>query len=349
MTVRTSIVAAAVACVAWLTPGRAEPAKPAVPAAKSAEEKKRLEEQKLNETWNAVPLEEKQWVLRFCQAMREMPREERALINDRFERFLQMTREERELMKQNYARWQQMSPEQRQKAREEYQRHRQAFEEDWKKKHPDQPVPALRFSVSSVPPTPTYGDEFQLMILELNLQGDQLKTFQLKLGERLKAIDAWNQSASARQLAELEKRLQKARESKDTANLQALQGPFDRLRQEALKLRSSQRAEVMSILTLEQQQRWAGYVLFDRVSHRNFRKTMFSKTQAEQARAICNEIAAKFVKEDTIAQDPYLGSLDKLLNDVADNVRANVLASDASEEQPAPAGSERPANAKNNG
>jgi hypothetical protein len=260
------------------------------------------------------------------QALREMPDQERQLINDRFDRFLRMTPEERAIMKQNYEKWQAMSPEQRQKAREEYARHRQAFESEWKKKHPKDPPPAISFTLSTVPPpTEFYKDEFQLMILQLDLEGEQLKAFQLKLAERMKTLADWDKSKKAKQVEDLQLKLQQAKDAKDEAKSKALGEQLAPLQQEYWKLRVALRAVVMSVLTIEQQRQWAAYVLLDQVRHRNLRGFTLTEAQWKQAQPICKEVAAKFVKEDTITNDPYLTGLQNLREDVANSIKVNIL------------------------
>jgi Spy/CpxP family protein refolding chaperone len=294
--------------------------------AKSPADEMKIQERKCNEAWSGLSLAEKQWILRYLQAMREMPAQERQLIDDRFDRFLRMTPEERTIMKQNYAKWQALTPEQRQKAREEYARHRENFEAEWKKKHPKDPPPAMSFTVSSVPPAPEfYKDEFQLMILQLGLQGDQLKAFQLKVAERLKSIADWNQGKSGKQVADLDKKLEQARNAKDEAKIKSLTEQRAPLQLESSQLRVRLRADVMSVLTLEQQRQWAAFVLCDCVRYRNLRGIVLDAAQVKQAQSICSEVAAKFVKEDTIAKDPYLNGLNNLREDVANSIKVNVL------------------------
>jgi len=323
---KTLLILAACAACCGLAVAAPDPAAQKAEAEKKAEAERKAEERRVAQTWNALSFDEKKWIVRYCEVMREMPEAERRLINDRFDKFLRMTPEERTIMKQNYAKWQAMSPEEKQKARDEYIRHQKNYEAEWKKKHPNQPAPPIEFTVSTVPPDPGfYRDEFQLMILQLELQGDQLKAFQLKVAERLKALEDWEKSRKGRQAADLNKLLKASTQPKDAAKIKSLEAALAPLNQEYRKLRADQRAEVMSALTFEQQQKWAAYVLFDKVRHRNLRGFKLTNAQLEQAREICNEIAAKLVKPDTIRADPYLNAIDPLREDVANNIKANVL------------------------
>ena len=102
-------------------------------------------EQRLDNAWKNLAVREKMQVMRFHQAMKEMPAVERQFIHDRLERFLNMTPEEREKIKQNHERWKQMSPEDKQQARQKFQQRRKKFEEKWRSEHPGQEPPPFPF------------------------------------------------------------------------------------------------------------------------------------------------------------------------------------------------------------
>ena len=98
-------------------------------------------EQKLNEAWGQLPLEDKMALMRFHRVMRDLPPDQRKIIRDRIGRIMAMTPEQRERLEQNLKRWQQMSPQERQHARELFRRRRQALEEKWRREHPGQEPP----------------------------------------------------------------------------------------------------------------------------------------------------------------------------------------------------------------
>ncbi|HUK83314.1 MAG TPA: DUF3106 domain-containing protein [Verrucomicrobiae bacterium] len=111
-------------------------------------------EQQLNETWNNMPLEGKQRLMRFHRALNEMPPEERRIIRDRIDHFLNMSPQEREQLKKNAERWQAMTPEERQQARERFRQRRREFEEKWRQEHPGEEPPPFPFRPQSAPPPP---------------------------------------------------------------------------------------------------------------------------------------------------------------------------------------------------
>jgi hypothetical protein len=110
-------------------------------------------EERLNNTWNAMPLEEKARAMRLHRGLRELPPDERKFINERIDHVLKMSPQEREKLRQNYQRWQEMTPEERQRAREEFRKHRKEFEEKWRKEHPGEELPPFPFR-GGAPPNP---------------------------------------------------------------------------------------------------------------------------------------------------------------------------------------------------
>jgi hypothetical protein len=98
-------------------------------------------EQKLNEAWGQLTLEDKMALMRFHRVMSDLPPEQRKIIRDRIGRIMSMTPEQRQRLEQNLKRWQQMTPQERQHAREVFRRRRQALEEKWRREHPGQEPP----------------------------------------------------------------------------------------------------------------------------------------------------------------------------------------------------------------
>ena len=113
------------------------------PTAQSGEGQ-RVDESKLNETWNSLSSHEKAAAIRLHHALRQMPTEERKFIHERIERFMRMSPDERHWLKENNERWQKMSADERHQAREKFLQHRKEFEEKWRKEHPgEEPPPFL--------------------------------------------------------------------------------------------------------------------------------------------------------------------------------------------------------------
>jgi hypothetical protein len=142
---------ALILCLAVALAARAqeEPARPPEPKRARpplTEEQRAQLEQRLDDTWQKLPLGAKQRLLRLHRALNQMPPEERQFIHDRIERFLTMSPEERDRLRRNRERWNQMSPEQRQEARERYLK--------WRAEHPGQEPPLFRPQPPPPPPPP---------------------------------------------------------------------------------------------------------------------------------------------------------------------------------------------------
>jgi hypothetical protein len=123
--------------------------KPRAKAPMTEEQRAQLE-QRLDATWNKMPLEAKQRLIRLHRALAEMPPDQRKFIHDRIERFLTMSPAERKTLQQNNQKWGQMTPEEREKAREEFRRHRAELEDKWQREHSGEESPT-----NAVPPLPT--------------------------------------------------------------------------------------------------------------------------------------------------------------------------------------------------
>jgi hypothetical protein len=89
-------------------------------------------------------------------------------------------------------------------------------------------------------------------------------------------------------------------------------------------MRCKVRADVMSALKLDQQKAWAGHELTRRLP-RILGKLDLTDDQRKQVRAACDTLTADFVKDDTIAKDPYLSGLDALSDKAMAAVSEKVL------------------------
>ena len=118
------------------------------------EEQRAQVEQRLNDTWQNLSLEQKSRLMRLHRALNQMPPEERRFIHDRIERFLNMSPDEREHLRKNAEHWQKMTPEERQQARERFRQRRKEFEEKWRQEHPGEEPPPYPFHPQPAPPPP---------------------------------------------------------------------------------------------------------------------------------------------------------------------------------------------------
>ncbi len=167
-------------------------------------------------------------------------------------------------------------------------------------------------------------NEFEQMISLLNLQGEQLAAFKQKCAAREQALAAWLDGTDGKKLVDLRQQEAAAKAEGKTNQVQKVQQQAAPLSAAESALKKTQRAAVMSTLSLPQQQQWAGSVLFGKVN-KTFRKANLTEQQIEKMKAVCDKQAAGFVKADTIATDPYLVSLNDIVAATVQAVTDSVL------------------------
>jgi hypothetical protein len=169
-------------------------------------------------------------------------------------------------------------------------------------------------------------DEFEEMITMFKLQGPQLEQMRSKMKARTEALAAWDQTEKGKQKKQQDEELAQAKAGDDAAKLQAAQEKAKPLADEHWELRKKLRADVMSVLTLEQQRAWAGHMLWGpRKLFQSFRRAGLTEEQTQKAIAVCAEVAAEVVKEGTVAKDPYLMVLNEVKEKAFSAVKDKVL------------------------
>jgi len=185
--------------------------------------------------------------------------------------------------------------------------------------------------------------EFEQMITQLNLQGEQLARFKKACVARETTLNAWTESAEGRKLADLSKEISTAKAAKDNAKLESLKTESAALNAKYWTLRTEQRAQVLAVLTLPQQQQWASSILTAHVISRGLRQANLNQKQYQQTQAICVKAATDFVKAATIAKDPYLQTMGQIEPAVVQEVIATVLTAEQKAQlQPKPAAAPAP-------
>ena len=186
---------------------------------------------------------------------------------------------------------------------------------------------------AKLPAVPTAAvSEFDQMTTLLNLHGQQLTAFNQKRAARDQTLAAWNASADGKKLAALRTAIAAAKSAGQADEVTRLQKLLPPLRTDEFALKSKVRADVLSVLTLPQQQQWAGFVLYGRIE-RTFRRAKLTNQQIVKAQAVCAKHAADFVKAGTLAADPYLMTLKEIQPATTQAITDSVLTA----EQKAPA------------
>jgi len=153
--------------------------------------------------------------------------------------------------------------------------------------------------------------EWDQIIAVCQLEGDQLAAFQKKVAARDAAMQAWQKSEKGQKLTALREQQAEAKKANDEAKQKELAEQMAGLSKEEWGLRHTVRAEVLGALTLAQQQKWAAHQLYPRVA-RELRRAKLTEEQIVKAKEICAQQAAGFVKEGTVAADPYLTTLKEI-------------------------------------
>jgi hypothetical protein len=150
-------------------------------------------------------------------------------------------------------------------------------------------------------------DEYQYMAKINNLQGERLASFDRALAEREIAINAWNKGPG-KHVDDVRAAMKAAKAAKDEKAVAELQAKYDLLNQLDIDYRTTLRANVMAELTLEQQRRWAGFVINNQIM-KKFSRIELSERQKEFIQRLSDEAADRVVKQDTLEKDPFLNSL----------------------------------------
>jgi Spy/CpxP family protein refolding chaperone len=185
------------------------------------------------------------------------------------------------------------------------------------------PVAGKKAEKPPKPPEPKVS-EFDQMITVCALKGEQLEKFETQRKARDKAWADYQASDKTKQLSELRAELSAAKKANETEKVAALQKKIEPLAAAEWEYRSKLRANVMGVLTLDQQKQWAGFVLNDRVL-RTFRRTGLTDEQLKQVRVLCDKAAAAAIKENTVSSDPYLLTLSEAQASVIEEIKAKVL------------------------
>ncbi len=167
-------------------------------------------------------------------------------------------------------------------------------------------------TTSKITATKPSGDDFDRMIHQTHIEGDQLKAFEAKRAERTAAIAAWEASdekkAIEAKIAELTPQIDAAKKANDTAKVTALEAQKKELQRQARAPYSRWRGVMVGMMTTEQQHIWATEGLVY-AAKRRIRHIDFTEEQNKQIFEVCKPIAVAALKPDYLTTDPYLGAM----------------------------------------
>ena len=148
--------------------------------------------------------------------------------------------------------------------------------------------------------------------------------FKAKLAQRNKGYDQWLRGPRGQRYSDVASELSDARQSGDQQKVSQLEAEYARLRSEQEALRLKLRREFNSALSLTQQQRWAGHVLFTSIVGR-FKDADLSDEQKQQAFAVCVALAAQSFDEPALEKNPYAKPDDAIQDRASGIVHDHVL------------------------
>jgi hypothetical protein len=181
-------------------------------------------------------------------------------------------------------------------------------------------------------------DEYQYMAKLNNLQGENLTKFDRACGEREIAMNYWTKGPG-KQVEDVRAAMKAAKAAKDEAAIADLQAKYDLLNQMDIDYRTMLRANVLASLTLEQQRRWAGFVIQQQVV-KKLSKIELSDKQKEYVLRLADEAADRLLKGDTVENDPFLNSLKtpEVIDPIVKQTRDKILTIEQRMRVPQPGG-----------
>lgn len=171
-------------------------------------------------------------------------------------------------------------------------------------------------------------DEYDAVIADLGLTGDQLRTFREADARRIANLKAFVASEDGKRLIELREQLAAARREKRPASeVSALRAQITPLSDLYWEIRNKGRVELLSILTGSQLKQYVGFSLFSRTM-RGLERLELAADQQQKARAIANDEAGQWFSEDVVKADPYFRGLLSVEQPTLDRIVAEVLNDD---------------------
>jgi hypothetical protein len=184
-------------------------------------------------------------------------------------------------------------------------------------------------------------DEYDEVIADLKIEGEQLVAFRAKNLERIAKLEAFVESDDGKQMIALREELAAARRDKQREKVAPLRAKITPLSDKYWAIRNQGRTDLLNLLTEDQLKRYAGHALLSRCL-RGMEQIELSPEQKAQAREITNAAAAPWYKPGVAESDPYFRDL----LSVEAPTRARIVAEVLTPEQRAklnPRASTRPA------
>jgi hypothetical protein len=152
-------------------------------------------------------------------------------------------------------------------------------------------------------------DEYDAVIADLALEGEQLQRFNAANRGRIDNLKAFVAGDEGKRLIELREALAAARRAKKpSSDIAELRKQIQPLSDAYWSIRNSGRIALLETLNEAQLKQYAGASLLARTT-RGLEKANLTDEQWKQARQICNEAAAEWFKPGVVQNDPYFREL----------------------------------------
>lgn len=176
----------------------------------------------------------------------------------------------------------------------------------------DVPMPPKQTPPPKAPSTPASKDaaripaDFEEVAAFLKLEGEQWKRFYDRAIEREKLLAEWEKTPQAKKQRELEEAIQIAKKAGEENLAVSFKAQLQPVAEQFWAYRKKLRADVLGVLTLEQQKKLASLALYNMTIQRHLRDTAFDEGQLQQIKTLAVQKANTAVGPDTFKNDPYL-------------------------------------------
>ncbi len=133
--------------------------------------------------------------------------------------------------------------------------------------------------------------EYAIMANVVDMSEQQKAKFKKNLAARKEALDEFNEQ-NAEKIKELRQAMKQAKSDEDKDKINELKAQMKELTAAWKQIHDKHDAEIMSLLTPAQRNRWEGFKVYRRLM-RKYRKLDLSDDQQQQIRTICYEYGEK--------------------------------------------------------
>lgn len=166
--------------------------------------------------------------------------------------------------------------------------------------------------------------EYDALIAELGLEGEQLDRVNVRVQERLDRLEAFAASDEGIKLVELRTQLAAARREKRLDDVPRLRAEVQPFADAYWKVRVETRLAILRELTPEQQVQAAGFSLQQRMLGRVANVSALSSDEREAIRSIARDIARDWLTPEKLQSDPFFRTIDEKLPEALEAMKEQV-------------------------